>query len=83
MMTRDEAVAAIVAATNEYKATCGGNTARLLTPVRKEVTRLADAARKVKDDKIRALKKWIDVIDSGAVPKDPASENKVEVKTEE
>jgi len=68
MMTKDETLAAIVAATEEYKATCADNTARLLKPVRAEITRLNAAARKVKDTKVKKLNAWIGVLDAGAVP---------------
>ena len=76
-MTREDTEAAILDAEVEYGKTCKSN-AKLLLPARAEVKRLNAVARKAKDGKVKVLKAWLAVIDTGAVPKEPDAENKTE-----
>ncbi len=66
-MSKEQAEAEIKAAEATYEATCEANRARLMDPVRQDIKRLNATARKMKDERVRALKAWLDVLDTQPV----------------
>ena len=67
MMNREQTEDAIAKAENEYQKACQTN-GTLLNPMREEIKRLNAAARKAKDKKVKKLKAYLAVIDSGVTP---------------